>query len=192
MPNPFKPRQYGGWETDTVGPSVGAGAPDVVVDELEPFLERLRQLGATPDELADVRAGWDVLDEEWTLEYRHRLSHASDAELAAHLEAIRAEHVAHTMTEEEEALERLLRIGRTALRIAGDLVHDGTVDEALTFLKAAGTEEEYLARAQALEELELAGRRRKGILGVVEPFAGDWRAWLAELEEAVAASLPEE
>ena len=142
---------------------------------LDTFVRRLVMLGATADEIEAVRAGWDVFDEDWTPDYRLQLATASDALLRGHLVAIRREHVDALRTDEEALLARLEGLEDTAKREAQDHAA-GPVAAVLAWVKGAGTEEEYLARSFAVCVLEenTEGRRRKGVLDVLRPFAEDW------------------
>lgn len=62
------------------------------VSELDQFVGRLRRLGATDDEVAQVVEGWDRFDEDWTPRRRREFVRASDAEIVADLAALRAEY----------------------------------------------------------------------------------------------------
>lgn len=195
MPNPYRPRQPGGPEIDSAGPTVGATVtaihpgrvpaclPAETLAVLDQFLGRLRILGATVDELAAVVDGWDQFDEEWTPEYRHRLAVAPDLDLLAHLRAIRDEHHAHTTTEEEAELERLLAIEGAAKGAAVDVLDGGTVADVVAWVKAADGDDR-LARAYAVELLEAADRKRKGILDATRDDAETWDARMVVAEQA--------
>lgn len=146
---------------------------------LDTLCRRLEALGATPDEVAGVRQGWDVFDEEWTPDARLRLATAPDAVLIAHLRQGRTEYVEALKTDEEVEVDRLEGIEEEAKREAQD--HAGkSVAEVLAWVKGAGTEDQYLARSFAVVLLETGfGRNRKGVLEVLRPFAEDWDARMA-------------
>lgn len=71
-----------------------------VQTELDGYLDRLHQLGATEDELMAVIETWDVFDAEWTPELRKRTTRATDAELLAGLLHTRVEY-AHDTTPDD-------------------------------------------------------------------------------------------
>lgn len=66
------------------------------VSETEPFLKtalrRLRQLGATADEIAAVEESWSEQSDDWNDEMRREFLHKSDAELRDALRQIRDEY----------------------------------------------------------------------------------------------------
>lgn len=70
--------------------------------ELDGFVRRLRNLGATDEEVAVVRETWDELDENFTIEQRTAVTLMGDDELRAELEATREEYRHDTRTETEQ------------------------------------------------------------------------------------------
>lgn len=98
MPNPYQAR--------------GAiRVADESVSELDAFIARLRRLGATADEVASVREGWDDFDEDWTPDRRREFIRQSDDELRAALADVRDEYELGTTTEDEaRAAERADRL----------------------------------------------------------------------------------
>lgn len=68
---------------------------------LEQFIVRLRELGATEDEVSTVVASWDDLDEEWTVAERARVASLGDNELRAMIVDGRREYDYSTTTQEE-------------------------------------------------------------------------------------------
>lgn len=119
--------------------------------ELPYFLGRLRQLGATPDELDLVEAHWDDLEpadpdnpDAWTPERRAEMVRANDADLVAMIEASRAEYAEHTATEANQA--EAARVA--ALQADARKATAGTVAEALAWV---GTNRERAAAVLAVE-----------------------------------------
>jgi hypothetical protein len=68
---------------------------------LEQFTMRLRELGATDDEVSTVIASWDDIDEEWTPAERTRVANLGDNELRAMIVDGRREYEYSTTTQEE-------------------------------------------------------------------------------------------
>lgn len=96
MPNPKAPRR--------------SRTASETQDEQSAFVERLRRLGATDDELALVVEHWDDFDDDWTIEKRRETLRLSDDELLNGLLSARDEYAQHTLTEEEQAdVERAQR-----------------------------------------------------------------------------------
>src|ERR1700722_14063122 len=74
------------------------------INPLTAFLRRLRNLGATDDDLAQMREVWD--DPEGWIIPRDTLIGLSDTDLRALLDNNEAEHYRHTHTPEQEEAER--------------------------------------------------------------------------------------
>lgn len=167
-------------------PAAGAGTRRETLTELDQFLVRLARLGATADELEAVTTGWDTFDAEWTPEYRRRLALAPDAELTAHLEAIRAEHHENTTTDEEAELERLEALEKAEHEGALGILEAGHVAEVVGWVKAGDTDEQRQARAFAVYHLEGAddGRARKGVLEATAADAAAWNERMIAAEDA--------
>lgn len=144
MGDPYAPK---GWPR---------GNPEVRT-ELETFSDRLRQLGATDDEVAQVVAGWDTFDADWTPARRHQVVHLSDADLRQLLVDGREEYEHDTTTEEVAAVRDAERARRMAEAEAARRI-GGNVDSVLAWVG----DDRY--RAQAVLELEVAGQRRKTLL----------------------------
>lgn len=114
-------------------------SPDVM-PELDYFLGRLRQLGATDDELAGVAASWEQLEpadpanpDAWTLERRTAMVSANDADLVAMIDAARQEWAEATTTEEEQAAaERAAK--REALLVDARRAAEGSVAQVLAWV----------------------------------------------------------
>lgn len=62
------------------------------VTELDLFVGRLATLRATDDEIAQVVAGWDVFDDDWTPARRRQFVRATDSQIVADLAALRSEY----------------------------------------------------------------------------------------------------
>ncbi len=88
MPDPYQSKGYPRINSETRSP-------------LEEFVLRIRQLGATEDEVSAVVASWDDLDEEWTVAERTRVSRLGDNELRAMIVDGRVEFSIGTTTQEE-------------------------------------------------------------------------------------------
>lgn len=125
-----------------------AAGPEVVqADNLEAFVGRLTALGATLDEVDQVRehwdGGWD--DADYT---KADLLRASDDELRGMIVGARQEYIESTMTEDEQA-DRDFRMAVTNTRADAERqVQAGSVDQVLEW---AGADR---ARAQAALEAE--------------------------------------
>lgn len=72
------------------------------LSELEQFVRRLRDLGATDEEIQTVRDTWDEFDEGFTIEQRTAVTLLPDDELRAELLATREEYRHDTRTEGEQ------------------------------------------------------------------------------------------
>lgn len=141
-------------------PAVGADS----MGELPYFLGRLRQLGATDEEVAGVAASWDDLEaadpanpEAWTLERRTEMVSASDADLVEMIDAARQEYALGTTTEGEQVATEVAA-WRAKLRAQATEAVAGTVAEALEWV---GNDR---ARAETAAEAEQAGRARVTLL----------------------------
>lgn len=132
------------------------------VGELEGFLERLRILGATPDELAAAREHWDDFDDEWTPEVRRDYVRQSDDVLRADLHAARREYLEGTT--DPEVLEAADRDAEVEALAVEALEHNGyTVAKVLEWVG------DDPARAEAMLAVERTrGDARKGVLEPLE------------------------
>ena len=165
MTDPFAPVGWrGGNERKT--PSSLTTQPEKQGD-LQYVLRRLAALGATPDELRDVKAGWDMLDDGWTEDQRAAFARLSDSELRAEIERVRAEYALGTKTEQEAADE------------ADRIAYDAAVEEAIG--RIGGTVPRILewvaadpVRARAVLELEAhpQGQGRKTLVAALEDVLG--------------------
>lgn len=165
--------------------------PDLVAtgevrSQVEQFARRLYDLGATPDEVAQVVDNWDRLDPDddpdplaWTRERRARLLHAGDHELAGLLAQSRAEYEVGTVTE-EDAAER----ARTAALEAALAEAAGRIGSNVGSVTAwVGGDP---VRAEAVLRLELApeGKGRATLVGPLADLVG----WDTADVDAVRAS----
>lgn len=64
--------------------------------ELAGFVIRLRQIGATDDEIAATVKTWDDFDDDWTPAARADMVRWSDVRLRDEIAALRAEYAEHT------------------------------------------------------------------------------------------------
>lgn len=136
--------------------------------DLETLLARLDLLGASPDELDQVREGWDDLDDDWTLEARAAFVRMSDADLVAAIQGVRDEYRLGTTTEAEEHTQ-------ATIRAEDDLAAGDVLSQAIPHVLAWVGDDD--ARAFAVHDAE--ARRpepRKTLMEAVETRAGAWAA----------------
>lgn len=166
----------------------GGGSTGEVRSELEQFAARLRDLGATPDEIEPVVASWDDLDPAdtkategeappWTAERRTALVNAPDAELAGLLQAARDEYDLGTTTE-GEAADRKRKAELTDVQAAAAEVIGKPVGDVLDWV---GDDADRAAAVLNLETADGAGAGRKTL---VAPLS----ALLADQPEPVASA----
>lgn len=151
MPDPYAPK---GWPRSTASERVSP---------LDGFLARMRQLGATEEELAGVRDDWGNYDgEDWTPERKAQVLAATDDQLRAMLAEVRAEYEVGTVTEEEHAARARQHDYQLQLREAADRI-GGTVADVLGWVG------DDPVKAEAVLELEQGpdGADRKTL---VEPL----------------------
>ncbi len=140
---------------------------------LEQFVQRLRDLGATEDEVSAVVVTWDDLEvsddpEAWTLARRDAMVRTvDDATLRQMIVDGRREYAIGTTTEEEVERVRRLNAEREAYSAAYSMLGE-TVG---TILEWVGSDP---VRAKAMAELEQgqSGRGRKTLLTALEPIHG--------------------
>lgn len=167
------------------GPKRNASSGEVRT-ELQQFTQRLRDLGATPDEVDPVLATWDDLDADdatadegeappWTAARRTALVNAPDAELLGLILAARDEYTYATTTEGEAAdAERQAQLAAVAADAAG--VIGRSVGDVLAWV---GTDADRATAVLALETAEGAGANRKTLVGPLQE----------QVAEAAAAQL---
>lgn len=157
MPDPYAPK---GWPR-------GTSERQSTLDGVQ---VRLRQLGATDDEIAAVVDGWDQLDPDgtpdgWTRVRREQVTHMGDNELRALLVDGRQEYEYATTTEEEAAEKVRANARRRTQAEAAERVN-GTVPSVLAWV---GDDKD---RAQAVLDVENTGARRitlvKALLEILE------------------------
>jgi hypothetical protein len=171
MPNPYAASHRRRVSTTSEGRS-----------ELDQFITRLSDLGATDDELTQVREQWDALEPDdtpddpdlgpaWTRAYRDQLVATGDRELTQLLRRARAEHLEGTTDPDEAEATARRRAYDRALGEAQDRV-GGTVAEVLAWVA------DDPVRAQAVHQLETSsdGANRKTL---VEPLADLLDAYVA-------------
>jgi len=161
MPDPYAPK---GMPRTTDGERRG---------ELDHFLARLSDLGATGDELAQVRDAWDDLEPDdaepyddgepaWTRAERSKLVNASDHQLTELLRRARVEHHIGTHDEDDDAEVERRRSYDRAMAEAQERI-GGNVQAILGWVG------DDPVRAQAVHQLERGegGANRKTL---VEPL----------------------
>lgn len=119
-PDPYAPKGYPRVNSETRSP-------------LEQFITRLRELGATEDEVSAVVASWDDLDEEWTVAERARVAALGDNELRAMIVDGRREYEIGTVTEEDAARKAAKNAELRAMTEAQGRV-DGTIAAILAWV----------------------------------------------------------
>ncbi len=87
-PDPYQSKGYPRINSETRSP-------------LEQFTMRLRELGASEDEVSAVVASWDDFDDDWTPAERARVAGLGDNELRAMIVDGRREYAIGTTTQEE-------------------------------------------------------------------------------------------
>lgn len=140
-------------------------------DSLEAFVQRLTVLGATLDEIDAVSDAWPTWDEDEPQYSRYDLVRLDDATLVAMMKEIRAEHVTHTLTEEEQADRDYREKVAAALNEAQLVVVNSTVDGVLEWVG----DDRARARAAYIAELTVPDHRaRKGVVaGLRSEFGFD-------------------
>jgi hypothetical protein len=153
VPNPYEPR---GWPRT----NVESRSP------LEQFVARLRDLGATDDEVELVETTWDNLDpddssfpEAWTRARRDEMARLGDNELRRMIRDSREEYALGTTTEEEQQAAEDRRRAHTARAEASERIH-GNVPSVLAWVG------DDTVRARAVLELETGvdGRERSTLV----------------------------
>lgn len=162
-----------------VDPFAAQGEPRVAPQsdsELEGFVERLRQLGATDDELAQVRDGWDDFDDPtdpdatWTPEKRYLFVRLSDRHLLEAIRGPRHEYEYATHDEDEQGqldAERayIAAKGEAFARLGGNVgsIIDWVVTDTVRAQAVIDAEHEAAASEQR--------DTRKTLLEALEPLA---------------------
>lgn len=156
MPDPYAAK---GWPRDATGERVG---------RLDGFTARLRQLGATDDEVAAVRDTWDDYDDDWTPERKAELLRTTDAELGSMLADVRAEYQQGITSQEQADAAAADAAYRVQFRQAHERI-GGNVQSLLDWV--AGDP----MRARAVLALEEGpdGAGRKTLIGPLRQLLGD-------------------
>lgn len=134
----------------------------------EQLVTRLRQLGATDEEVKAFAEAWDDA-EQWEPGERQSLIAASDGTLVAQLHAAREEDDFHMLTEEEEAArDSTVEQDKRASELAQEAydVINGNVGEVLAWVMNA--DEDPRARARAVLHWESTAERPRS--GVMDPL----------------------
>lgn len=156
MPDPYSARGWPRVNTEMRSP-------------LDQFIDRLRQLGATDEEVDDVLATWDDFDsdphapEAWTHAQRARVLAMGDNELRALIESGRQEYAYATTTEDEAAEQGARRARQRAATEAEDRIN-GNVAGILAWVG------DDPVRATAVYSLEKASPSPRKTL--LEPLEG--------------------
>lgn len=180
MTDPYKPVS----SQRTAEPDLVASGE--VRSPLDQFLQRLVDLGATPDEVQRVADAWDQLDpdddpdpEAWTRARRDAFAQAGDAELLAALQATRDEYkLGHTTEAEAEAEAAALALDAALAEATGRMA--GNVQSILAWV----ADDPY--RAEAVLRLEVApeGADRTTLVGPLTQQLG----WDTDALDALRAS----
>jgi hypothetical protein len=152
-----------------------APAPAPADDEgrrlLDHFRARLRDLGASDDEMADVEEWWDTFDDEWTPDYRREVAlEWSDERIARDVIDVRREEAAarppDTTHQEDDMAE-----GDTVEGMAAQFMDEGATIAAI--MDWVGDDP---ARARAVLDAELAKGEdgaRSTLVARLEGLTGD-------------------
>lgn len=126
MPDPYAPKGWPRVNSETRSP-------------LEQFVVRLRELGATEDEVSAVVDTWDQFDEDphapeaWTHAQRAKVLRLGDNELRQMIEDGRQEYAYSTTTQEEADRKAAKAAQHRAMNEAQDRI-DGTVSAILAWV----------------------------------------------------------
>lgn len=154
-PDPYAPKGWPRVNSETRSP-------------LEHFVTRLRELGATEDEVSAVVETWDQFDpdphapEAWTHAQRAKVAALGDNELRAMIVDGRREYAYSTTTEEEAARKAAKNAELRAMTEAQGRV-DGTVSAILAWVG----DDKVRARAALAAERE-GGAPRKTLVTKLE------------------------
>ena len=154
------------------------GVPRVVATEvrspLDDFLDRLRQLGATPDEMDAVARTWDQLDPDdspdpdaWTRARREEVRRAGDDYLRALILEGRAEYEYGTTTEKDAAAKAAHAAYAAALAEAQGRI-GGTVPAVLAWVGDDPLRAEAVLHLETLPE----GANRKSLAAPLRDLVG--------------------
>lgn len=138
-----------------------------VEGELAHFLRRLRELGASPDEIEEFKSRWDQFDDDWTEESRREFVRLPDGDLRAALAQVRAEYDHGTLTEDEERLRDL----RAAIDELGPDAHEHSGHNVDGFLEWVGDSDARAAAAVAVEHAR--DKPRRGVIDALTDMLGE-------------------
>lgn len=155
MPDPYAAK---GWPRTAASERVG---------QLDGFLARLRQLGASPDEVAAVADTWDDYDEDWTPERKAELLRTTDAELGQMLADVRTEYTVGTTPQEQADAEAAEANYRLQFRQAHERI-GGNVQSLLDWVG----DDPVKARAVLALEEGPDGAGRKTLIGPLQQLLG--------------------
>lgn len=144
---------------------------DESATELATIVRRLTALGATPDEIDTLQAGWDDFDGvTWTPEIRYQFVRSPDPVLITELACIREEYRIGTRTEAEDELDADTVEAGELVQVAHGL-RSSSIYEVTNWVGADR------ARAAAMLSVETStdGSSRKTLIPVLEAVAGGVR-----------------
>ena len=154
MPDPYQAKGYPRINSETRSP-------------LEQFVLRLRELGATEDEVSAVVASWDDIDEEWTPAERARVAGLGDNELRAMIVDGRQEFTYSTTTQEDADRKAAKAREMRAMSEAQERI-DGNVAAILAWVG----DDKVRAQAALSAEKEGGAPRKTLVSGLEEVLRG--------------------
>lgn len=160
MPDPYAPKGYPRVNSETRSP-------------LEQFVTRLRELGATEDEVSAVVDTWDDFDvdphapEAWTHAQRAKVAALGDTELRQMIVDGRQEYVYSTTTQEDADRKAAKNAELRAMTEAQGRI-DGNVAAILAWVGA----DKVRARASLMAEREGGAPRKTLVTGLEDVLSG--------------------
>jgi hypothetical protein len=158
----MRQREAAGEEIDTSRHPAGQQLEVRNRDSLESFVMRLTMLGATVDEVEAVKEAWPTWDEGDPEYTKRELVRLDDATLKEALAAIRAEHISHTLTEDEQSEQEYRAAVAGNLNEAQLRVVNSTVDGVLEWVG----DDPARGRAAYVSELTVPEHRARKTLVV--------------------------
>lgn len=152
--DPYAPKGYPRVNSETRSP-------------LEQFVSRLRELGATEDEVSAVVATWDDLDDEWTVAERAKVAALGDNELRAMIVDGRREYDVGTTTQEEAD-----RRAAKANELRAMTEAQGRIDGNVSAILAWVGDDKVRAQAALAAEREGGAPRKTLVAGLEDVLNG--------------------